>query len=70
MACDLVKHHKKEVKMLAYLVSRKHVPTKMGAMYFCTWIDAKGDSSIRRILQEALNSIPLKAADATFCWAP
>lgn len=36
MARDLVQYHKKQVKMLAYLVSRKHVPTKMGAMYFGT----------------------------------
>jgi error-prone DNA polymerase len=39
---DLVHHHKKEVKMLAYLISRKHVPTKLGTMYFGTWIDVEG----------------------------
>lgn len=43
MAKDLEKHHKKTVKMLAYLISRKHVPTKMGDMFFGTWIDAEGD---------------------------
>ncbi|PIF34484.1 DNA polymerase III alpha subunit [Flavobacterium sp. 9] len=43
LAKDLLKHHKKTVRMLAYLISRKHVPTKMGAMYFGTWIDADGD---------------------------
>ncbi|MCC9070969.1 DNA polymerase III subunit alpha [Flavobacterium sp. F-65] len=43
MAKDLLKHHKKTVLMLAYLISRKHVPTKMGAMYFGTWIDAEGE---------------------------
>jgi DNA polymerase-3 subunit alpha/error-prone DNA polymerase len=43
LAKDLLKHHKKTVRMLAYLVSRKHVPTKMGAMYFGTWIDAEGE---------------------------
>lgn len=42
MAKDLVKHHKKQIKMLAYLISRKHVPTKRGAMFFGTWIDAEG----------------------------
>lgn len=41
-ATDLVKFHKKEVKMLAYLISRKHVPTKKGTMYFGTWIDVEG----------------------------
>ncbi|MDR6460031.1 DNA polymerase-3 subunit alpha [Chryseobacterium vietnamense] len=40
---DLLQYHKKQVKMLAYLISRKHVPTKKGTMYFGTWIDAKGD---------------------------
>ncbi|AYN03547.1 DNA polymerase III subunit alpha [Flavobacterium sp. 140616W15] len=40
---DLISHHKKTIKMLAYLISRKHVPTKRGTMYFGTWIDNKGD---------------------------
>src|SRR5690554_397137 len=43
MAKDLVHCHKREVKMLAYLISRKHVPTKRGTMYFGTWIDVNGD---------------------------
>ncbi|MCT4254945.1 DNA polymerase III subunit alpha [Elizabethkingia anophelis] len=43
MAKELVYHHKKEVKMLAYLISRKHVPTKRGVMYFGTWIDVEGE---------------------------
>jgi DNA polymerase-3 subunit alpha len=43
MAKDLVKHHKKQIKMLAYLISRKHVPTKRGIMFFGTWIDAEGE---------------------------
>jgi DNA-directed DNA polymerase III PolC len=43
MAKDLVKHHKKTVKMLAYLISRKHVPTKRGTMYFGTWVDVEGE---------------------------
>jgi len=42
MAKDLVKHHKRQVRMLAYLISRKHVPTKKGSMYFGTWIDHEG----------------------------
>jgi len=40
---DLLKFHKRQVKMLAYLISRKHVPTKKGAMFFGTWIDVNGD---------------------------
>lgn len=43
MSKDLTKYHKQQVKMLAYLISRKHVPTKRGAMFFGTWIDAEGD---------------------------
>ncbi len=43
MAKDLVNYHKREVKMLAYLISRKHVPTKRGTMYFGTWIDVEGN---------------------------
>jgi DNA-directed DNA polymerase III PolC len=42
MAKDLTKHHKQEVKILAYLISRKHVPTKKGDMYFGTWVDVEG----------------------------
>jgi len=40
---DLLKFPKRQVKMLAYLISRKHVPTKKGTMYFGTWIDVNGD---------------------------
>jgi hypothetical protein len=43
MAKDLTKHHKQEVKMLAYLISRKHLPTKNSDMYFGTWIDVEGE---------------------------
>jgi DNA polymerase III, alpha subunit len=43
MAKDLTKYHKKQVKMMAYLISRKHVPTKRGTMFFGTWIDAEGE---------------------------
>lgn len=43
MAKDLNSYHKRQVKMLAYLISRKHVPTKRGTMFFGTWIDANGD---------------------------
>ncbi len=42
MARELNSYHKKKVRMLAYLVSRKHVPTKQGEMYFGTWIDNEG----------------------------
>lgn len=60
MACDLVNHHKKQVRMLAYLVSRKHVPTKMGAMYFGTWIDAKGEFFDTAHFTSSLREYPFK----------
>jgi DNA polymerase-3 subunit alpha/error-prone DNA polymerase len=31
------------VRMIGYLISRKHVPTKAGLMNFATWIDAEGE---------------------------
>ena len=34
---------KKTVRMLANLMSRKHLPTKMGTMHFGSWIDAQGE---------------------------
>ena len=60
MACDLVHHHKKQVKMLAYLVSRKHVPTKLGAMYFGTWIDANGEFFDTAHFTGSLKEYPFK----------
>jgi len=39
---DLPSCHKKQVRMLAYLISTKQVPTKKGNMYFGTWIDDQG----------------------------
>jgi len=60
MARDLVQHHKKQVRMLAYLVSRKHVPTKMGAMYFGTWIDANGEFFDTAHFTGSLKEYPFK----------
>ena len=42
MAKDLTQNHKKQVRMLAYLISRKQVPTVRGTMYFGTWVDFEG----------------------------
>ena len=42
MAKQMIHHHKKQVRLLAYLISRKQVPTKRGTMYFGTWIDVEG----------------------------
>ncbi|AWG22423.1 DNA polymerase III subunit alpha [Flavobacterium faecale] len=42
MAKDLALNHKKQVRMLAYLISRKQVPTARGTMFFGTWVDFEG----------------------------
>jgi len=60
MAKDLVKHHKKQVKMLAYLISRKHVPTKKGTMFFGTWIDAEGEYFDTAHFPNCLNQYPFQ----------
>jgi DNA-directed DNA polymerase III PolC len=60
MAKDLVKHHKKTVKMLAYLISRKHVPTNRGTMYFGTWIDIEGEYFDTAHFTDSLEKYPFQ----------
>ncbi|HBV17060.1 DNA polymerase III subunit alpha [Chryseobacterium carnipullorum] len=60
MVKDLVLHHKKQVKMMAYLISRKHVPTKKGTMYFGTWIDVNGDYFDTAHFPDSLNEYPFQ----------
>ncbi|MDQ3110666.1 MAG: DNA polymerase III subunit alpha [Bacteroidota bacterium] len=60
MAKDLLKFHKKEIKMLAYLVSTKQVPTKAGEMYFGTWIDAEGEYFDTAHFANSLVNYPFK----------
>ncbi|MCV9926271.1 DNA polymerase III subunit alpha [Flavobacterium sp. LS1R49] len=60
MAKDLVKHHKKSIKMLAYLISRKHVPTKRGTMYFGTWIDVEGEYFDTAHFTDSLEKYPFQ----------
>jgi error-prone DNA polymerase len=60
MAKDLAKHHLKNVKMLAYLISRKHVPTKKGDMYFGTWIDNDGQLFDTAHFADCLQKYPFK----------
>lgn len=62
MAKDLTKYHKKQVKMLAYLIARKHVPTKRGAMYFGTWIDAEGEYFDTTHFSDCLSQYPFQGA--------
>jgi len=60
MAKELVQHHKKQVRMLAYLISRKHVPTKKGTMYFGTWIDVNGDYFDTAHFPDSLKAYPFQ----------
>jgi error-prone DNA polymerase len=60
MAKDLTIYHKKQVKMLAYLISRKHVPTNRGTMYFGTWIDAEGTYFDTAHFADCLEKYPFK----------
>lgn len=60
MAKDLVKYHKKQVKMIAYLISRKHVPTKRGTMFFGTWIDIEGNYFDTAHFSDCLEKYPFK----------
>lgn len=46
--------------MLAYLISRKHVPTKKGTMYFGTWIDANGDYFDTAHFPDSLGKYPFQ----------
>lgn len=59
-AKELVNYHKKEVKMLAYLISRKHVPTKKGTMFFGTWIDIEGNYFDTAHFPDGLEQYPFK----------
>ena len=43
VAANLNDFIKKEVKLIAYLISIKQVPTKVGMMFFGTWIDINGE---------------------------
>jgi hypothetical protein len=65
MAKDLLKFHKKQVRMLAYH-SRKHVPTKKGTMYFGTWIDSDGEYFDTATFLTILKTIHFRVAVATF----
>jgi DNA-directed DNA polymerase III PolC len=60
MAKDLIKHHKKTVKMLAYLISRKQVPTKRGTMYFGTWVDIEGEYFDTAHFTDSLEKYPFQ----------
>ena len=57
---QLLNNYKKTVRMLAYLVSTKQVPTKNGNMYFGTWIDNNGDYFDTAHFATCLQKYPFK----------
>lgn len=60
MVDDLLKNHKKTVRMMAYLIARKQVPTTRGDMYFGTWFDAKGSFFDTAHFPDSLNVFPFQ----------
>lgn len=60
MAKNLIAFHKKEVKMLAYLIARKQVPTQKGTMYFGTWIDVEGNYFDTAHFSDSLQKYPFQ----------
>jgi error-prone DNA polymerase len=59
-AKDLLLYHKRQVRMVAYLISRKHVPTKRGIMYFGTWVDVDGNYFDTAHFPDCLNAYPFR----------
>ena len=59
-ADDLGDLNGKVVKMVAYLISRKNVPTKRGNMNFGTWIDEKGGYFDSTHFPECLKAFPFE----------
>ncbi|MGG7468785.1 DNA polymerase III subunit alpha [Chryseobacterium arthrosphaerae] len=57
---DLLKHHKQQVKMLAYLISIKEVPIENGTMYFGTWVDVEGQYFDTAHFPFSLKKFPFK----------
>ena len=60
MTSQLLDNYKKTVRMLAYLVSTKQVPTNNGDMYFGTWIDNNGDYFDTAHFATTLKKYPFK----------
>lgn len=60
MARDLLNYHKKEVKMMAYLIAQKHVSTRKGTMYFGTWTDAEGEYFDTAHFTDSLKKYPFQ----------
>ena len=50
----------KKVRMLGYLISRKHAPTARGNMNFGTWVDSNGDFFDSTHFPDVLRRFPFK----------
>lgn len=59
-AKNLIDYRHRDVKLVAYLVSTKQVPTKSGMMYFGTWIDSAGDYFDTAHFANTLQQYPFK----------
>jgi DNA polymerase-3 subunit alpha/error-prone DNA polymerase len=57
---DMVQYGGQTVRMLGYLICRKHVPTKQGLMNFGTWIDAEGEYFDSTHFAECLKRYPFQ----------
>lgn len=60
MARQLTEYHDKQVRMMAYLISRKHVPTKRGEMFFGTWVDVEGNYFDTAHFADSLKKYPFQ----------
>lgn len=75
MAKNLIQYHKKQVKMLAYLISRKHVPiknkregNKRDEMFLEPGLMQKASILILLIFLILLNNILFRVEDVICCW--
>lgn len=59
-AKDLPGLHKKQVKMVGYLISIKEVPIERGKMRFGTWVDSEGEYFDTTHWPESLKEWPFK----------
>jgi DNA polymerase-3 subunit alpha/error-prone DNA polymerase len=59
---DLLKYHKKEVKMVGYLIATKDNPSVNGLMYFGTWIDVEGQFFDTAHFADSIAQYPFKGA--------
>jgi DNA polymerase-3 subunit alpha/error-prone DNA polymerase len=62
MQAQLLDHTSKVVRMIGYLVSIKHVPTKRGMMNFGTWFDVEGNHFDTAHFSDSLAEYPFQGS--------